>query len=93
MSNALREHYITQQDVKDDVCETHKLVAVPDAQGHIDHYVIMVLEPVHPESTRNRWLKSAPIYRRELAIAKFNALIRKVVHNRIVARASMDWAD
>lgn len=87
---SLRDYYMTEQSMVDDVRETHVLMPQRQKDGSTI-YRLMILLPTHGD--KKRWSVQAIYHRRETAEAAYSAEIRRVVHNRIVARASMSWAD
>lgn len=87
----LNSHYMNEQSVLEEVLETHKLMPVKNkVNGEVIYWSCMILMPF---GSRQKWMRVFNCARRETAQAKFRDLIKQVVHNRIVANASLSWGD
>ena len=82
---ALKDYYYlgTQAD-RESVLETHKLVTCYDKLGRPISYKAMVFLPY---GTRGKWSVVWVSYRREVARARFDRLVKQVLHNRTIAES------
>lgn len=86
----MSKYYLTEQSVKEEVKETHKLIPRKDTFGRTVSYECMILMPF---GSRQKWHRVFSEPRRETAQARFQAIVRKVIHNRMIASVSEGWTD